>query len=86
MSHGTISSKEGDQTKLDVEVSLTISRGSNQLTTWYGLLILPADSYIEPGLFELELDDGRVGDIIIYNAPVTERRVPFQGSGELKQP
>jgi hypothetical protein len=84
MARGTI--KEGETTILeDIELSLTTGRGRDTFTYWHGSFRLPKGKYIDVGgPYQLILDDGRAGEMIITRA--NDSDVQFQGSGELKKP
>ena len=85
MARGTI--KDGDDVLFEnVEISLTTKGGSPQFSEWYGSFRLPRGGYIDPAgeNYQLELDDGRAGQIFIRR--VDGRDMQFRGSGELKKP
>jgi len=86
-SYGKI--KEGDSTIIE-NIPIWIHSKINsrsKLSEWHGSFTLPIEKNIEPGgPYQLILDDGRSGDIIITNlkANSSGRLVfIFKGSGSL---
>jgi len=86
-SYGKI--KEGDSTIIE-NIPIWIDFKTDpisKLSEWYGSFTLPIEKNIEPGgPYQLILDDGRSGNIIITNArPNSSGRfvVIFKGTGRL---
>ncbi|MHC2995451.1 MAG: hypothetical protein IBV53_08135 [Candidatus Atribacteria bacterium] len=87
-SYGKI--KEGDSTIIE-NIPIWIDSKKNprsMLLEWYGSFTLPIEKNIKPGgPYQLILDDGRTGDIIITNVERSssgKHVVYFKGSGLLK--
>ncbi len=64
-----------------------VPSGRGVLGDWFGLCDVPKDHKVMLGTYELILNDGRSGNILVTNTyPLgsTENTLVFQGSGVLK--
>jgi hypothetical protein len=70
-----------EQTEVTFEDTPDIS---GEPADWRGTLLLGEGEYLEPGLYELELEDGQSGLIVITYTPSRPgpMRIYFRGTGE----
>ena len=80
--------KDGRSIVDRVDVSFEIIVEPSGLKSWYGYLEAEVGHDLEPGEYQLVLEDGRQGKIIIINMAIaggsTSVPVTFHGSGPLK--
>jgi hypothetical protein len=70
----------------DLDVTL-IHHGGPGLQSWSGSFVVPAGQFLSPGRYELELDDGRKGTIVVSQVSFGSSQatvVHFQSSGPLQ--
>jgi hypothetical protein len=89
MIHFSATLKSGDEIiRENVGVRINeIVESRSGLKHWYGSFELSIEEFFElGGIYRLELEDGRAGDILISNVQITSQgnRTDFQGTGPLE--